>query len=256
MAVSVHPSAVVDPGAVLGDAVVIGPLCHVGAKVEIGDGTELVAHVTLLGPMRLGKRNRIFPYACLGAAPQDRSYQGEDTLVVLGDDNVVREQVTIHRGTIKGGGVTRVGSRCLLMVGAHVAHDCELDDDVTLTNLATLGGHVVVGRNAVLGGHVAVAPFVRLGRGSFIAGGACVEHDVPPFAIAAGDRARVRALNRVGLERMSVPVESRAALERAFRMIWRSGEPMAHGVRAARAELGDDPWVGQLLAALTPPADA
>src|SRR5262249_13787968 len=153
--------------------------------------------------------NRIFPYATLGAPPQDKSHAGEATELVLGDDNVIREQATLHRGTAKGGGITRVGSRCLLMVGAHVAHDCELADDVVLTNLATLGGHVRVLANAVLGGHVAIAPFVRVGRGAFVAGGACVERDVPPFVIAAGDRARVRALNRVGLARMAVPDASR-----------------------------------------------
>lgn len=248
MSVRLHPSATVEPGAVLGDGVVIGPFCHVGADVELGDGTELLGHATVLGPTRIGARNRIFPFACLGAEPQDRSFRGEATRLEVGDDNTFREQVTVHRGTEKGGAVTRVGSRCLFMVGAHVAHDCRVGDDATLTNLATLGGHVVVEANAVLGGHVAVAPFARLGRGCFLAGGARVEHDVPPFVIAAGDRARVRALNRVGLERMGVPDESRALLERAFRTIWRSGEPIAVGVAAVRAELSADPWIAELLA--------
>jgi UDP-N-acetylglucosamine acyltransferase len=165
----------------------------------------------------------------------------------VGDDNVFREQVSVHRGTVKGGGTTRIGSRCLIMVGSHVAHDAVLGDDVVLTNLATLGGHVVIGAGAVLAGHVAIAPFVRIGRSSFLAGGARVERDVPPFVIAAGDRARVRALNEVGLERSGVPLESRRGLSRAFRMIWRSGEPMARGLAAARAELGRDPYVVELL---------
>jgi UDP-N-acetylglucosamine acyltransferase len=246
MPAMLHPTAVIDPGASLGDSVRVGPFCHVGAGVVIGEGSELLSHVTLLGPTRIGERNRIHPYACLGAAPQDKSYRGEPTELVVGDDNDFREQVTIHRGTLKGGGITRVGSRCLFMVGAHVAHDCQVGDDVTLTNLATLGGHVVVEDNAVLGGHVAVAPFVRLGRGCFLAGGARVERDVPPFVIASGDRARVRALNKVGLERMGVPASSRRALERAFRMIWKAGTPIAAGFEAVRLELGDDPWVGQL----------
>ena len=246
MPVKVHPTAVIDPTAALEDDVVVGPFCHVGGDVVIGAGSELVSHATLLGPTRIGKRNRIHPYASLGSAPQDRTYEGESTELVVGDDNEVREQVTIHRGTVKGGGVTRIGSRCLFMVGAHVAHDCQVGDDVTLTNLATLGGHVIVAANAVLGGHVAVAPFVRLGRGCFLAGGARVERDIPPFVIASGDRARVRALNKVGLERMGVPVASRRALERAFRMIWKSGAPIASGIEAARAELGDDPWVAEL----------
>jgi UDP-N-acetylglucosamine acyltransferase len=148
---------------------------------------------------------------------------------------------------VKGGGTTRIGARCLLMVGAHVAHDCVLGDDVVLTNLTTLGGHVRVDASAVCGGAVAVQPFVHLGRACFLAGGAMVERPVPPFTIAAGDRARVRAVNRVGLRRVSVPSSSRQALERAFRMLWRSGETLERGVTAARAELGADPFVAELV---------
>ncbi len=234
MVVRIHPSAVIEPGAELGEGVSVGPFCHIGPGVRVGEGTELSSHVTLLGPARIGKRNRIFPYATLGASPQDRSYAGEPTSLELGDDNVIREQVTLHRGTKKGGGVTRIGSRCWFMVGAHIAHDCLVGDDVTLTNLATLGGHVVISDSAVLGSQTAIAPFVRVGRGSYIAAGSCAERDIPPFVIAAGDRARVRAPNRVGLRRMNVPEASRRQVEKAFRMIWRSGEPIARGIERAR----------------------
>lgn len=248
---SVHASAVVEPGAELAADVRVGPFCYVAAGVRVGAGSELLAHVSLLGERtRLGQRNRVFPYAVLGAPPQDRSHKGEPTTLEIGDDNEIREQVTVHTGTVKGGGVTRIGSRCLLMVGAHVAHDCAVGDDVILTNLATLGGHVTVEPHVVCGGHVAVQPFVRLGRGSFLAGGARVEEDVPPFVIAAGDRARIRALNQVGLERMAVPEVSRRALEQAFRMIWRKGQPISQGVARARVELGSDAWVLELLSAL------
>ena len=253
MSARVHPSAVVEPGAELGDDVVVGPFCHVGTGVELGAASCLLSHVVLLGPARFGRNNRVYPFATLGAPPQDRSWSGQPTRLEVGDDNVFREQVTVHRGTIKGGGETRIGSRCLIMVGSHVAHDAVLGDDVVLTNLATLGGHVVIGAGAVLAGHVAVAPFVRIGRTSFLAGGARVERDVPPFVIAAGDRARVRALNDVGLERSGVPLESRHRLARAFRMIWRSGEPMARGLAAARAELYADPYVAELLDFLASP---
>lgn len=246
----VHPTAVVDPDATLGAGVRVGPFCFVGPGVELGAGTELVAHASVLGPARLGENNRIFPHATLGAPPQDRSWHGEATRLEIGDQNVFREQVTVHRGTEKGGGVTRIGSRSLFMVGAHVAHDCRVGDDVVMTNLATLGGHVEVQHNAVLGGLVAVAPFVRLGRSCFVAGGAKVERDVPPFTIAAGDRARVRGLNRVGLSRSGIPDASGQALGRAYRIIWRSGQPMSLGVAAARAELGDDPFVAELCAFL------
>jgi UDP-N-acetylglucosamine acyltransferase len=250
MGACVHPSAVVEPGAELGDRVQVGPLCFIGSGVQIGAGTHLVAQATVLGPARIGRRCRIFPYATLGAEPQDRSYAGEPTALEVGDDNTFREQVTVHRGTAKGGGVTRVGSRCLLMVGSHVAHDCVLEDDVVLTNLTALGGHVTVESHVVCGGHVAVAPFVRLGQGCFLAGGAMVERDVPPFVIAAGDRARVRGLNRVGLRRMGVPETSQHALRWAYRIIWRSGQPLAYGVEAVRRQTEPDPYVTRLLSFL------
>jgi UDP-N-acetylglucosamine acyltransferase len=247
MGSQIHPSAVVDSGARLGENVVIGPLSYVGPGVELGEGSELVSQATLLGPCRLGARNRVYPHATLGAAPQDRSFDGEPTELVVGDDNVFREGVTVHRGTAKGGGVTHVGSCCLVMAGAHVAHDCRLADNVTLTNQTSLGGHVTVGERAVIGGHVAIAPFVRVGELSFAAGGAMIERDVPPFVIVAGDRARVRALNLVGLVRAGVPEASRTRLERAFRMLWRSGVPIAEASRAAQAEHADDPYVRRLL---------
>ncbi len=246
-ATEVHPTAVVDPAAELSEGVRVGPHCYVGSQVRLGPGTQLIAHATVLGPCELGAENLIYPYATLGAAPQDRSHRGEPTLLEVGDHCVFREQVTVHRGTLKGDGVTKLGSRCLLMVGAHVAHDCVLEHDVVLTNLTTLGGHVRVGWGAVCGGQVAVAPFVRLGELCFVAGGARVERDVPPYTIAQGDRARVRALNQVGLERAQVPPASRAALQRAFRIIFAKDNPRSHGVQAVRHELGGNIYVDKLL---------
>jgi UDP-N-acetylglucosamine acyltransferase len=204
----------------------------------------------VLGPTRIGRNNRIYPFATLGAPPQDKSWLGEPTRLEVGDDNCFREQVTVHRGTSRGGGVTRIGSRNLLMVGAHVAHDCRIADDVVLTNLATLGGHVTVDERAVCGGHVAVAPYAQLGRACFIAGGSMVEGRVAPFVIAQGDRARVRALNKVGLRRMGVPQESERALERAFRILFRSRQPLAVTLVAAEAELGIDEYVAELVSFL------
>jgi UDP-N-acetylglucosamine acyltransferase len=247
LSAQIHPSAVVEPEVLLGDGVRIGPLCYVGAGVELGEGTELVAQATVLGPARIGRNNRLFPHATLGAPPQDKTHRGEATELLVGDDNVFREQTTVHRGTTKGTRITRIGSRCLFMVGAHVAHDCTIEDDVVMTNLATLGGHVHVERNVVCGGLAAVAQFVRLGRGCFLAGGALVERDVPPFTIAAGDRARVRALNTVGLSRMGVPEASKRALERAFRMLYRGQEPLAVALLAVRSELSGDPYVAELV---------
>jgi UDP-N-acetylglucosamine acyltransferase len=247
MVARVHPTAVVESGAVLGENVRVGAHCYVAADVELGAGTELCSHVSVLGPTRIGKHNQVFPFATLGAAPQDRSYAGEPTELVIGENNVIREQVTIHRGTVKGGGVTRVGSGCLLMVGAHVAHDCSLEDGVVLTNLSTLGGHVRIESFAVCGGLAAIAPFVRLGRACFVSGGAMVERDVPPFVIASGDRARVRALNRVGLKRLGVPEASRHALKRAFCVLFRSGATLDSRLRSVELELAADPFVSELV---------
>lgn len=247
---TIAPTAVVDPSAELAEDVVIGPHSVVGASVVLGPGCELVAQAVVLGPSVLGKNNKIHPFATIGSPPQDKSWLGESTRLEIGDDNVFREQCTVHRGTARGGGVTRIGSRSLFMVGAHVAHDCQVGDDVVLTNLATLGGHVVVEDRAVCGGHVAVAPFGRLGRGCFVAGGSMVEGRVPPFVIAEGNRARVRALNKVGLRRMGVPETSQRALEKAFRILFRSKEPLSIAIGAARAELADDAYVAELLAFL------
>jgi UDP-N-acetylglucosamine acyltransferase len=250
MGARIHPTAVVDPGAELDDGVVVGPLSVVGAGVRIGEGTELLAQATVLGPCVIGRRNRIFPHASLGASPQDRSHAGQPTTLVVGDDNVFRESVTVHRGTEKGGGTTRIGASCLFMVGVHVAHDCDVGDGVTFANYTSLGGHVRVGARAVLGGHVAVAPFVRIGELSFAAGGAMIERRVPPFVIVAGDRARVRGLNRVGLSRAGIPEASRAALEAAYRILWVSKEPLSVAREVAEREWGTDPYVATLLAAL------
>lgn len=248
MGARVHPTAVVDESAELADGVNIGPLCHVGAGVILGADTELVAQATVLGPARIGRRNRIFPHVTLGAAPQDRSYAGEPTELVVGDDNEFRELCTVHRGTKKGGGATRIGSGSLFMVGSHVAHDCVVGDGVTLANATTLGGHVVVGARVVTGGHVAVAPFVRIGRIAFGAGGAMIERSVPPFVIVAGDRARVRGINTVGLERAGVPTSSRVALEAAYRSIFRKGTPLRTALRELAPSLSSDPYVQELVA--------
>ncbi len=252
MTSTVHPTAVVAADAQLEDDVVVGPFCYVGPGVRLGAGTELVAHVSILGPTRMGTLNKVFPYATLGAEPQDKSHDNEPTRLEIGDRNVFREQVTVHRGTAKGAGVTKIGDDTWLLVGAHVAHDCVVGNRVVLTNMTTLGGHVSVFDNVVCGGHVAVAPFVRLGRGAFIAGGACVERDVPPFMTAAGDRARVRSLNTVGLERMGVAVDRRRLLKKAFRMLYRASVPLSQALPAVREELGSEPLVLELVEFLTP----
>jgi len=251
MSAIVHPTAVVSPGAILGEGVIVGPLCVVGDGVEIGEGTRLVASCAIFGPTRLGRDNVVYPYAVLGAEPQDRSHGGEVTSLVVGDRNVFREHVTLHRGTAKDEGSTRIGSDCLFMVGVHAAHDVVVGDHATLANGTLLAGHVRVENRVTMGGRAAVAPFVRVGEGSFVAAGAMVETDVPPFVIVAGDRARVRALNRVGLRRTGVPDSSRRALARAFRVLFRRAAPRAESLGIVKQELGADPYVDKLVGFLS-----
>ncbi|MFT3769034.1 MAG: acyl-ACP--UDP-N-acetylglucosamine O-acyltransferase [Minicystis sp.] len=247
-AASIHPTAVVAPDATLGAGVSVGPFAIVEAGVQVGEGTRVDAHAILRSGTRLGARNVVHPFAVIGGDPQERTYAGEPTRLEIGDGNVFREHVTVHRGSPKGGGLTRIGSGCLFMAGVHVAHDCLVGDRIELANGTLLAGHVIVGDFVVAGGGVAVAPFVRVGSRAFLAAGAMVERDVPPFVIAAGDRARVRALNRVGLQRSGVPEASRAALERAFRLVFRGDAPRA--VAAAALADDPDPFVRELAAAL------
>jgi UDP-N-acetylglucosamine acyltransferase len=251
MSAEVHPTAVVSPRAILGDGVIVGPLCVVGDDVEIGNGTRLVASCTILGPTKLGEHNVVYPYAVLGAEPQDRSHAGEATSLLVGDYNVFREHVTLHRGTTKDEGATRIGSHCLFMVGVHAAHDVVVGDHATLANGTLLAGHVRVENRVTMGGRAAVAPFVRVGEGSFVAAGAMVETDVPPFVIVAGDRARVRALNRVGLRRTGVPDVSRRALAQAFRVLFRRSVPRSESLGIVKEKLGEDPYVDKLLGFLS-----
>lgn len=251
VAVSLHPLSHVDPSAILGEDVVVGPFAMIGPEVVVGDGCRIEAHAVLQSGCVLGRRNVVHSFAVLGGAPQDRRYGGEPTQLVVGDDNVFREHVTAHRGTAYGGGVTKIGNGGLFMVGAHVAHDVVVGNAVTLANGTLLAGHVEIGTWVVTGGHVAVAPFVRIGQRAFLAGGAMVERDIPPFVIAAGDRARVKALNRVGLERTQVPVESREALKRAFRRIFVSKAPRAEAL--AELEGAEDAFVREMISFLRLP---
>jgi UDP-N-acetylglucosamine acyltransferase len=245
--IDVHPTAVVSPRAKLADGVVVGPLCIVGDDVEIGQDCHLVAACTVFGPTRMGEGNIVHPYAVLGGDPQDRSHGGETTRLEIGDRNVFREHVTVHRGTAKDSGTTIIGCDSLFMAGVHLAHDVVVGDGVTLANGTLLAGHVAVGDRATTGGRAAVAPFVRIGEGAFIAAGAMVEIDVPPFVIVAGDRARVRALNRVGLRRQGVPDGSRRALAAAFRTLFRKSSARSESLREVPEELARDPYVQKLV---------
>ena len=224
---AIHPSAIVESGAELGDDVEIGPYCVIGPKVRLADGVKLLSHVVISGNTTIGARTKIFPFAVIGMPPQDLKHRGEDTRLEIGSDNVIREQATMHPGTVGGGGLTRIGDNCLFMIGAHVAHDCKVGNNVVMVNHATLGGHVKVGDYAILGGLAAVHQFVRIGPYAMIGGMSGVEADVIPFGLVSGDRARLSGLNVVGLKRRNFGRVEIQALRTAYRLLFAQEGTMA-----------------------------
>ncbi len=216
----IHPNSIVSPTAKLASNVEIGPFCVVGDEVEIGEGTILKSHVVIEGNTVLGKNNVVFPFAVIGVAPQDLKFKGEKARVIIGDNNRIREHVTIHLGTADGAMETRIGNNCLLMVGVHIAHDCVVGNNVILANNATLAGHVEVGDHAVIGGLSAMHQFVRIGQGAMIGGMSGVESDVIPYGTVIGERASLAGLNLVGLKRRNLPREEIHALRNFFKKLF------------------------------------
>lgn len=218
----IHETAIVDATARIADDVEIGPYSIVGAGVEIGAGTVIGPHVVLMGPSKIGCDNRIYQFASVGEAPQDKKYQGEPTWLLLGDRNVIREYVTLNRGTNDGVGKTVIGSDNLFMAYSHVAHDCVVGDQTIFANAASLSGHVEVGDYAVLGGFTSVHQFIQIGGRAFCGLGSVVTQDIPPFTTAAGNRARVVGINKEGLKRNGFPAGLIRALHQSFRELLKS----------------------------------
>ena len=218
----IHPTAIVEPGASVAQTAKIGPYCTIGAKVEIGENVELVSHVAVAGRTSIGDGTRIFPFSSIGHQPQDLKFKGEDSRLIIGRNNLIREHVTMNPGTSGGGMVTKVGDECLFMVGAHVAHDCILGDHVIMANNATLAGHVHIEDYAMFGGLSAVHQFVRVGRHAMIGGVTGVERDVIPYGSVVGDRARLSGLNIVGLQRRGFTREEIQSLRAAYQMLFGS----------------------------------
>ena len=217
----IHPTALVDPQARLADGVEVGAYSLVGAGVEIGPGTWVGPHCVIEGPTRIGAGNRIFGQASIGREPQDKKYAGEPVQLEIGDGNVIREFVTINRGTAGGGGVTRIGHRNWLLAYVHVAHDCLVGDDCVFSNNATLAGHVQIGDHVILSGFTGVHQFCRIGDHAFIGMGAFVNGDVPPFLMVAQEKyARPRGINAEGLKRRGFDGERIAAIKRAYRALY------------------------------------
>lgn len=234
---AIHPTAIIDPSARIPASCTIGPHCVVGAGVEMGEDCELISHVALHGPTRMGRGNRIFPFSAVGIEPQDISYRGEPTRLELGDRNTIRECVTINRGTVKGGGVTRLGSDILIMAYTHIGHDCQIADHAMLVNGATLAGHVTVEEWAVVGAMCPVHQFVRIGAHSYIGGGTTITQDVLPFSkTSAARQNRAYGLNSVGLERRGFSAERIRKLHHAYKVLLVSKLNTSQALERLKAE--------------------
>ena len=238
---NIHPTAIVNSGASIAEDVIIREYSIIGPDVTIGRGTIVGPHVVIDGWTTIGERNRIFPFTTIGYPPQDLKYKGGRTRVVMGNDNIIRENVTIHRGTEHGGGLTKIGNGNLIMAYAHIAHDCFLGDSVIMANAATLGGHVRIENNAVIGGLAAVHQFVRIGEKAYIGGKTGVSRDIPPFMLARGYPAKLYGPNVVGLRRQGVSSESISAIKRAYRIIFRSNLTIAKALERVCEEFPNMP---------------
>jgi UDP-N-acetylglucosamine acyltransferase len=219
----IHSTAVVDSRAELGSSVEVGPYSIVGPKVRIGEGTRIKSHVVVEGNTTLGEGNLIFQFATVGSAPQDLKYRGEDSRLIVGHRNIIREYASLNPGTAGGGMITQVGDGNLLMMYCHIAHDCIIGDENIIANSATLGGHVIVEDHVIVGGLAGIHQFVKIGTGAILGAGSMVSKDIPPFCTAAGDRVEIRGLNLKGLRRRGFSSKQIDALKKAYRIIFRSG---------------------------------
>ena len=244
----IHPTAIVHPDAEIGENVTIGPYAVIEQATRIGAGTRIDAAAQIKRYTTLGRDNHVHSMANVGDEPQDLKFAGEKTTLVIGDRNKIREFSTIHRGTEGGGGVTRIGSDCLMMAYSHIAHDCILGDRCILANAATLAGHVELGDEIVVGGLSAVHQFVHIGSHAFIGGKTGVAQDVPPYMLTTGERAVLRGLNLVGLRRLGLKSSEIGDLKKAYKLLWRSGRERGEVLAEIEETLSHDPRVMEVVA--------
>ena len=244
----IHPTAIIDLKAEIGEGVEIGPYTVIEKDVLIDQGTRIGPHVVIREGTRIGKRCQIFQFASIGEAPQAVAYKGEKTILLIGDQNIVRESVTLHRGTIKGGGKTVIGNNNFFMAYSHVAHDCQIGNQVFLYNSASLAGHIIIEDHAIIGALSGVHQFCRIGTHAMISGITGVVQDVPPYMLAAGNRAKLYGLNTVGLKRHLFSEETIKALKKAYRTIFRSGLALENAIREVEEDkISQTPEVQHLL---------
>jgi len=232
----IHPTAIVDSKAEIAEGVEIGPYSVIEKDVVLGERTKIGPHVVIREGTRIGKKCQIYQFASIGEAPQAFAYRGEKTSLLIGDQNIIREFVTLHRGTVPGGGKTIIGNNNYFMAYSHVAHDCQIGNQVVMANGATLGGHILVEDHAVIGGLAAVHQFCRIGTLAFVSGLTGVVQDIPPYVLASGSRAQLFGLNTVGLKRQRFSEETLKALKKAYRMIFRSGLTLEKAIKLLSEE--------------------
>jgi len=218
----IHNSCVIAKNAKIGEGVKIGPFCNIGELVELEDNVELISNINITGNTKVGKGTKIFPFACIGNAPQDLKYKNEPNSLIIGDNNIIREHVTIHPGTEGGGGKTIIGNNCLFMISSHVAHDCKVGNNVIIANNVPLGGHVTIEDSVIIGGNSAVQQFTRIGRLAMIGGMTGVLKDVIPFGLSIGNRNYLQGLNLIGLRRKNYENKKIMGLDKAYKTIFSS----------------------------------
>ena len=247
----IHPTSIVERGASIGQRVSIGPFCHVGAEVVIGDDVELMSHIVITGPTTLGSGAKVYPNAVLGEDPQNTKHKGGRTQLVIGQNCVIREGVTMHRGTDGSRGITTVGDNSMFLAYSHVAHDCIIGDNVTFANNVMIGGHVTVGNNAIIGGGAAIHQFTRVGHHAFVGGLAALAHDLIPYGMAIGNHAYLGGLNIVGMKRSGMARPEIHSLRHAVRMLFDRTKPIKLRAEDVRVAFPDSPAVADLIEFIT-----
>ena len=242
----IHQTAIIDPKAKLHTNVKIGPYSDIGANVEIDENTEVQSHVSILGNTKIGKNNKIYPFSSIGNDPQDLKFEGEETKLEIGNDNKIREYVSINPGTNGGGGLTKIGNNCLFMVSAHIAHDCTVGNNVILANSVPLGGHAHIEDNVIIGGNSAVQQFTRVGRSAMIGGMCGVVRDIIPYGIAHGNRSILHGLNLIGLRRKNIPNQEIKILSDAYKEIF-INENLTENLKNLNKELRKNELVSEVV---------
>ncbi len=237
MKTMIHPTSIVDTKAGIGADVEIGPYCIIKGDVEIGKGTRLLSHVIVEGSTRIGEDCTIHPFSCIGLPPQDLKYKGEDTRLLIGRNNIIREYTTIHRASVGGDGVTLINDNNFLMAYVHIAHDCKVGSNIIMANAATFAGHVSVEDYAVIGGLVAVHQFTRIGKYAMVGGFSGIGQDIPPYMVASGARAKLFGPNIIGLKRHGFSEASIAAIRKAYKILFRGKSTLKDAIKKVREEV-------------------